>query len=515
MPAPTDFIHRPPAARGRLLTALTALVLGVLYAGAFAPLHLWWIGLPALAAGLVLTAHMRSAGAAFLSGFFFALGAFASGLSWTVRSMHEFGRIPLPLALLGLLALAAVCALFWGAAAAAAAKLLPRPAPRVIGLAALTAFAEWLRGAGGIDFGWLTPALAALETPFAGLAPLGGTHLVNAALLTSLAAIGAAAIRRTGRSLLLLLIPVVFLTAGLWGCMHEWSHPDGKVQVRLVQADLPIVDGWTRPDTAGRIERAAEILRAPWPASSAPRVVLTPEGILSADVLRMPARARTALEAFLDAADAPVLFNGFRRDDSGRWFNTSFFVADGRISVTDKRKLVPFGEFVPAGFHWFVEAMGIPLSDLTPGAARQPNLAFGGVRAGVLICYENLDGEVLRSFWSDPEGGPGLLFVTANLGWFSPFVIDQHLDMTRLLARAAARPAASVNMSGRSAFIGPRGTILAAPLPEGEFVRSKVIDAYAGAPTPFIRFGDLPALILTAFFFAGALIASRRPLPKA
>lgn len=510
MSAPMELIHR----RGRIRTALSALVLGALYASAFAPLHLWWAGLPALAAGLVLTAHMRRPSSAFLAGFLFAFGAFAPGLSWTVRSMHEFGRIPLPLALLGLCALAAVCALFWGAAAAAAARLLPRPAPRLIGLAALTAFAEWLRGAGGVDFGWLTPALAALDTPFAGLAPLGGTHLINTALLASLAAIGAAAACRSGRSLLLLLLPVAFLTAGLWGCVHDWSQPGRKIQVRLVQADLPVVDGWTRPDTVGRITRAAEILRAPWPASEAPRVVLTPEGILSADLMRLPARAGEALTAFLDAADAPVLFNGFRRDDAGRWFNTSFFVDGGRLTVTDKRKLVPFGEYVPPGFHWFVEAMGVPLSDLTPGAADQPNLAFGGVRAGVLICYENLDGEVLRTFWRDPAGAPEVLFVTANLGWFSPFVTDQHLDMTRLLARAAARPAASVNMSGKSAFIGPRGTMLAAPLPAGEAVRSKVIETAEGAPTPFIRFGDLPALILMALLLAGALAACRRPFTK-
>ena len=506
MSAPMEPIHR----RGRIFTGLSALVLGALYASAFAPLHLWWVGLPALAAGLVLTAHMRRPSSAFLAGFLFAFGAFAPGLSWTVRSMHEFGRIPLPLALLGLCALAAVCALFWGAAAAAAARLLFRPAPRLIGLAALTAFAEWLRGAGCVNFGWLTPALAALDTPFAGLAPLGGTHLINTALLASLAAIGAAAV---SRSLLFLLLPVALLTAGLWGCVHDWADPGRKVQVRLVQADLPVVDGWTRPDTAGRINRAAEILHAPWPASEAPRVVLTPEGILSADLLRLPAQAQTALAGFLDAADAPVLFNGFRRE-GGRWFNTSFFAADGRLTVTDKRKLVPFGEFVPAGFHWFVEAMGIPLSDLTPGAENQANLVFSGVHAGVLICYENLDGEVLRSFWRDPAGGPGILFVTANLGWFSPFVIDQHLDMTRLLARAAARPAASVNMSGKSAFISPRGSMLAVPFPAGEMVRSKVVETATGAPTPFIRFGDLPALILTALLLAGALAACRRPFAK-
>lgn len=140
------------------------------------------------------------------------------------------------------------------------------------------------------------------------------------------------------------------------------------------------------------------------------RVVLTPEGILSADSVRPSAALRAAMGNFAAAAQGPVLFNGFRRGTEGNWYNSAFFVdAENRVATVDKRKLVPFGEFIPAGFRWFVDLLGIPLSDLAPGKPEQPNLNLGrGIYAGLLICYENIDGEVLRSFWADPERDPGI-----------------------------------------------------------------------------------------------------------
>lgn len=505
------FVH---SRSGRWLTAVAAVALGGLYSTAFAPLSLKVPGFIGLTAGLVLMAAHRSAWPAFFLGFLFALGAFVPGLSWTVRSMAEFGRIPMPVALLGLVALAALCALFWAVAAAVTAKFCRTFTPRLLGLAgALTVF-EWLRGSGFADFGWLTPALATLDTAFTGFAPLGGGHLVNLMLLLSLAGFAAALIGRARRQLLptfLLALPAVLIMAGIWSGAHTWSEPAGKVNVRLVQANLPVVDGWTRASAADRLDVASELMRTPWDAEvKSPRLVLTAEGIISSDILRLNQKGQEALEKFLESAGGPVLFNGFRRDENRSWLNSSFLVEGATVAVTDKRKLVPFGEYVPPGFRWFVDAMGIPLTDLTAGGFEQTALPVAGIRAGILICYENLDGEVLRSLWRDPEAAPNLLVVTANLGWFSPSIIPQHLDMTRLLAIASARPAASVNMSGRSALIDEKGRRIAQAPVKGAAVLTREISVTAGSPTPFIRFGDVPALILAVLTLLGCAVYSRK-----
>ena len=119
------------------------LVSGAIYAAAFAPwsAHLW--GLTALLFGLgLIVSAQRPAQAAFF-GFLFALAAFTIGLEWSVRSMHEFGRLPLVLAWVGEVLLAAVCALCWAAAAWVAIWLTPsRKALRWIALALQNGFAE-------------------------------------------------------------------------------------------------------------------------------------------------------------------------------------------------------------------------------------------------------------------------------------------------------------------------------------------------------------------------------------
>ena len=38
----------------------------------------------------------------------------------------------------------------------------------------------------------------------------------------------------------------------------------------------------------------------------------------------------------------------------------------------DKTHLVPFGEFIPAGFRWFTTLMNIPLGDFNRGPANPP-----------------------------------------------------------------------------------------------------------------------------------------------
>ena len=70
------------------------LVSGAIYAAAFAPwsAHLWGLTALLLGLGLIVSAQ-RPAQAAFF-GFLFALAAFTIGLEWSVRSMHEFGRLP-------------------------------------------------------------------------------------------------------------------------------------------------------------------------------------------------------------------------------------------------------------------------------------------------------------------------------------------------------------------------------------------------------------------------------------
>lgn len=496
--------------RGRgawsLLMALLALGLGALWSTGFAPLSYKFIAFPALCGGVLLMARPEKWRSAALSGFLFAFGAFAPGLSWTLRSMHTFGRLPLPVAVLGLMALAAICALFWGLAAGFAARFWRPGLARLFALSGFLTLAEWLRGDGGVDFGWLPPALATLDTPLAAIAPLGGGHLVNLVLFLGVAAVVGFALSPGRKAQIAALVSgCVVVSVVTVGTMTTWSTPETPLTVRLVQGDLPVVDGWTRASAAQRLQEVATLMQKPWPETAEKhRLVLTPEGIVTSDILRLPRSAQSALETFIDAAQAPVLLSAFRRDEADGWRNAAFFVREGEVALTDKRKLVPFGEYVPAGFRWFVDAMRIPLADQTPGPMGQENpLVAPNVHAGVLICYENLDGEVARSFWQAAKSAPNLLLVTSNLGWFGETIKAQHLDMTRFLALTTARPAASVSMNGLSAIVDASGHVIAEAPANGKAVLDVNLISTSGAPTPFVRFGDLPAVLLAVLLVCG------------
>lgn len=65
--------------------------------------------------------------------------------------------------------------------------------------------------------------------------------------------------------------------------------------------------------------------------------------------------------------------------------------------------------------------------------------------------------------------------------------------MTRLLALASARPAASVNMNGRSAVVNARAEVVFQAPVAGRAVLDASLPTGIGNPTPFVRWGNIPA----------------------
>src|SRR5690606_5467677 len=86
----------------------------------------------------------------------------------------------------------------------------------------------------------------------------------------------------------------------------------------------------------------------------------------------------------------------------------------------DKHHLVPFGEFIPPGFRWFVDMMQIPLGDFYRGALPQPPFRLDQGRIAPNICYEDVFGEeILQAVRGDGRNpGANLLLNLSNLGWF-------------------------------------------------------------------------------------------------
>jgi apolipoprotein N-acyltransferase len=151
----------------------------------------------------------------------------------------------------------------------------------------------------------------------------------------------------------------------------------------------------------------------------------------------------------------------------------------------DKAHLVPFGEFMPPGFLWFVRMMNIPLGDFKSGGWDQPSVAWQGQRLAPNVCYEDLFGEELALRFKNPATAPTALVNVSNIAWFGDtLAVDQHLNISRLRAMELGRPMLRATNTGATAIIDHQGRVTH-QLPR--FTRGTLVGTYEGRNglTPF------------------------------
>jgi len=154
----------------------------------------------------------------------------------------------------------------------------------------------------------------------------------------------------------------------------------------------------------------------------------------------------------------------------------------------DKHHLVPFGEFVPPMFRWFVDLMRIPLGSFGRGALGQTLLEFKGERIATNICYEDLFGEELAQNFSDPEHSPSLMINLSNIAWFGNTVaIDQHLHISRVRAMELGRPMLRATNTGATAIIDAQGVVTHRLASGVQGVLSGEVKGVHGELTPYAR----------------------------
>lgn len=177
-------IRLPERARYRFGLAALIGVAGVL---CFAPFGLFWLA-PVVWFGLF--ALLRRAGSpreAALTGLFFGLGFFLTGVSWVYVSLSVFGGMPWWLAALAAFLFCAVMALFPLLAGWLFKRWQPAgPWRQALFFAALIAAVDWLRSWIFTGFPWLALGYSqAPPSPLAGFAPVLGVHGLS--LLVALA----------------------------------------------------------------------------------------------------------------------------------------------------------------------------------------------------------------------------------------------------------------------------------------------------------------------------------------
>jgi len=187
------------------------------------------------------------------------------------------------------------------------------------------------------------------------------------------------------------------------------------------------------------------------------------------------------------------------------------YAAQGAMRY-DKRHLVPWGEYVPPGFRWFVNMLDIPLGNFDRGQERQAPFAIGDQRVAFNICYEDLFGNELLPALQSVDGEPGasILINVSNLGWFGDsWALRQHLQIARLRTIETARPMLTATNTGITAAIEPTGHVAASLPPHQAGILPVTVQGMSGL-TPYARFGDKLALALIGLSLIFVITLGRR-----
>jgi len=456
----------------RLKWALAAaLAAGVLHTAAFAPTFLWWLQILALAGLFALVWDARPRRAAAL-GAAFGIGWLASGLWWLYISMHDFGGIPSVLSALAVLLLAAFLCLYYAGALALAAWLGARWKALVFAtswLLAELARASWLSG-----FPWLASGYAHSVGPLAAWAPWIGVYGLTALAAAAAASVAALARQRDWRPL----AGVIAVLAIGHLLRHEFTASTGRLSVSLLQPNVPQDEKFDRSLIDANLEKLARQIE-----SARGQLVVTPESVvpLPLEFLDPPYVERLKRAA----AQRPLLLGTFLGNERDGYVNSMLAFGTAEPYDYGKRHLLPFGEFVPWGLHWFVDAMGIPMEDQARGRTQRA-LPLAGQMLRPLICYEDLFGEDFVSSMVGPEAAT-VLVNTSNLAWFGRWMVqDQHLQFSQMRALEFQRPFIRSTNTGATAVLDYQGRVTARLDPMTSGVLEAEVEGRSGS-TPYAR----------------------------
>ncbi len=417
----------------------------------------------------------RVFGWAFLAGF----ASFATSMYWIVVPLHDFAGVRFELAILPMLLLAAVMAIFSGFAVwigAAAARRLRISI--VITMPIAWAAVEWLRTYFPIGFPWnLLGYTAYQHLELIQFAEFTGVYGISALIVFFNAVVYVVIFRRgASRTQALSLatltgLMIAILGFGAWRLADlRGEKPAGTIRAAMVQADIPQSLKWDpnflpqsfkiyQDETTAIAKRGADLIV--WPEAAA-AFYFQPDDRYPAE-FASDAAYRNALLALARSTGVPILFGAPAlsvRDGRLGFYNRAYLVsAKGDVVAHyDKMQLVPFGEYVP-----FRAVLGFIVNRVVPGmgdmfaGTEQTLFPLDGAKLGILICYESIFPDLTRR---EVKAGAEVLVNITNDAWYgkssAPY---QTLAMAAMRSAETKAPMIRAANTGITAVIKPSGEI--------------------------------------------------------
>ncbi len=411
-------------------------------------------------------------------GFFFFLGLYIMSFHWFVNLYPlDFieGMTPvaaLAVVLAGSVGLSALQALF-GGIMFVLVRLLFRTELftahkylRPLGAAGLYTVYEWTQNLGwwGVPWGRLplgqSEYIVGLQT-----ASLFGSYFVTFALVLCNMALAFIIVERKAlRTMAILAASVLVFQYGVGTVLYLLpTDGDKTVKAAAVQGNISSNEKWSADSKQRTLDVYTEYtLKA---AENGADIVLWPETALPYTVTENNYYGEFC-SALAKEAGVTLLVGAFSDGEQFREQYNSIIciLPDGSFHETiySKRRLVPFGEFVP--MRGLFQALIPPLAELVMSeddvlAGEEPMvMALDGVKVGCLVCFDSIYDSLSRDSVND---GAELICLASNDSWFTDSAaLYMHNAHAQIRAVENGRYVVRAANTGISTIISSKGKVL-------------------------------------------------------
>ena len=395
----------------------------------------------------------------FWIGWLFGIGLFGFGVSWISVSIDLYGGASALLAWALTLIFCVSLGLFYAIFSYIYKRWLhDTPLGNSLGFSALWVIFEWFRSWGFSGFPWLYLGYAHLETPLSGYAPIGSVFGVSflCALSASLSFLLILNPRKTIKIKAACFFCLIWMT-GFMLKNIDWTSPvtQNPLNVAIYQPNVLQEKKW---DWRHRIDIKEKIAHKVNQLFDYDLIIL-PEAAIpdyfsnSIDLLTPIGRKAKELDATL-LIGIPTL-----SIDGKSSYNSVLSLGMGN-GIYHKRRLVPFGEYVPFEnqLRGLIEFFDLPMSNFQPGRSVQSLLNAKDTLIAPFICYEITYADLVLK-----EAKQANIIVTlSNDTWFGNSIgPHQHLQIAKMRALETGRFVIRATNNGISAIINPKGVVTA------------------------------------------------------
>ncbi|MFF3615866.1 apolipoprotein N-acyltransferase [Streptomyces sp. NPDC002580] len=463
---------------------VVAALAGALPMLAFPAPSWWWFAYVAIVPWILLIRSAPTGRRAAYDGWLGGLGYILAVHHWLLPSLHVFTVV-----------IAALLGTLWAPWGWLVRRFLAGvPSPGQVCAALLVLPSGWLvvelaRSWQGLGGPWGLLGSSQWDVaPALRLASVGGVWLISFLVVSvNVAAAVLVAVRESRRPALAGLLATAAATSAAW----IWSpRPDVDGRVRIAVVQPGIVDGGASGDR--RFAREEALTRQL--AGQGADLVVWGESSVGSDLAERPDLARR-VAALSREVGADILVNvDARRSDRPGIYKSSVLVGPQGTTGDryDKRRLVPFGEYVPARalLGWATSVGKAAGEDRMRGTEQVVMNVGQGLRVGPMVCFESAFPDMSRHLAQD---GAEVLVVQSSTSSFQhSWAPEQHASLAALRAAETGRSMVHATLTGVSAVYGPSGERVGSWL--GTDASGTVLYEVpvARGVTPYVRFGDWP-----------------------